>query len=464
MEVIEWSQFQTIGRSRRINCSIADACLVLLRMRESYVTIFFSVAVMLKVCVIGAGAAGLCAARHLLTRPDLFRAAVFEAGDALGGTWIYTPNASDDVHSSMYRDLKTNLPKEVMAFPDFPFPTDGGPSFLRHEAVLDYLQRYAKAFGVAEVIRFNTRVERIRPVGATQWLVTTRQVDEDSSVEEEFDAVLVCNGHVSKPNYGAIANSERYCGQVMHSHYYRQPDAFRGLVVAVLGASSSGVDIGLEIACVARLVYLSHNGAALKNLPSNVVQTAGIVACEGERGFLLADGSKLQADCLVHCTGYKYDYSFLSPECGVSVVGRRVGPLFKHLVNISRPSMAVVGVPMAVAPFPLYDRQVQFFLKMLACEIAVPSSEAMLAEVRNEEKKRRATGDADRHFHKFGGRQWAYNDELASLGGFAPLPPKVQWLYEAVHRRRQEDVTNYKDDVIVNNGDQYELQTANGLS
>jgi len=86
---------------------------------------------MLKICVIGAGAAGLCAARHLLRRQELLvgggggapaaSVTVFEAGEAVGGTWIYSDEFGDGVHSSMYRDLKTNLPKEVMAFPDFPF-------------------------------------------------------------------------------------------------------------------------------------------------------------------------------------------------------------------------------------------------------------------------------------------------------------------------------------------------------
>ena len=36
------------------------------------------------------------------------------------------------IHSSMYKSLKTNLPKEVMAFPDFPFSSDETESFLHH--------------------------------------------------------------------------------------------------------------------------------------------------------------------------------------------------------------------------------------------------------------------------------------------------------------------------------------------
>jgi cation diffusion facilitator CzcD-associated flavoprotein CzcO len=57
---------------------------------------------------------------------------------------VYTESIGLDsygipVHSSMYKNLKTNLPKEVMAFPDFPFKTSE-QSFLPHSEVRGYLQ------------------------------------------------------------------------------------------------------------------------------------------------------------------------------------------------------------------------------------------------------------------------------------------------------------------------------------
>ena len=74
-----------------------------------------------RVCVIGAGAAGLCAARHLLHHTS-FQPVVFEQTDVVGGTWVYTDEVGTDqhgnpVHSSMYKSLRTNLPRETMAPP-----------------------------------------------------------------------------------------------------------------------------------------------------------------------------------------------------------------------------------------------------------------------------------------------------------------------------------------------------------
>lgn len=68
--------------------------------------------VMLRVAVIGAGAAGLCVARHILSHLNVFAPpVVFELSENVGGTWCYDERVgrSDDgrlIHSSMYRDLR----------------------------------------------------------------------------------------------------------------------------------------------------------------------------------------------------------------------------------------------------------------------------------------------------------------------------------------------------------------------
>ena len=61
--------------------------------------------------MIGAGAAGLAAARHLTSQLDVFDVSVFEQASCVGGTWVYNENTGIDergfpVHSSMYRNLR----------------------------------------------------------------------------------------------------------------------------------------------------------------------------------------------------------------------------------------------------------------------------------------------------------------------------------------------------------------------
>lgn len=68
----------------------------------------------LRVCVIGAGAAGLAAARHLTSELDVFEVRVFEQASRVGGIWVYSENTGIDergitVHSSIYRNLRYSV-------------------------------------------------------------------------------------------------------------------------------------------------------------------------------------------------------------------------------------------------------------------------------------------------------------------------------------------------------------------
>ena len=63
-----------------------------------------------RVGVIGAGASGLAALRHLLKKPDIFQPLAFEKLSGVGGLWIYT-DVDDQrledrtVHSSIYKNM-----------------------------------------------------------------------------------------------------------------------------------------------------------------------------------------------------------------------------------------------------------------------------------------------------------------------------------------------------------------------
>jgi hypothetical protein len=59
-------------------------------------------------------------------------------------------------------------------------------------------------------------------------------------VQEEFDALVVCNGHYTTTNLPEVSGSDAFPGLLMHSHNYRAPEAFAGQVVVVVGASMSG--------------------------------------------------------------------------------------------------------------------------------------------------------------------------------------------------------------------------------
>jgi len=148
--------------------------------------------------------------------------------------------------------------------------------------VLRYLQAFADHYQLHSLVRYSTRVVRATPTpknkatAVQHWLVQWQDMtaacgDTSSSSSateaaaaagagckvatpasnkvgsaapvlhtEEFDAVLVCNGHYSEPHLPAIPGAADFPGLLMHSHNYRTAERFKGQQVAVVGASFSG--------------------------------------------------------------------------------------------------------------------------------------------------------------------------------------------------------------------------------
>lgn len=189
-----------------------------------------------RVAVIGAGAAGLCAAKYLLARgADVV---IHEIGSHIGGLWVY---GNDNGLSPAYRSLHLNSEARVTAYKDFPFPADA-PLYPDHEGVRRYLEAYADRFDLRRRIRFHSRVTEVAPAGGG-WRVA---LGDGSSAE--FDAVVVASGHQSVPKHPEWRAD--FDGEYLHSHSYRVPEPFRGKRVLVVGMGNSAVDIAADICTV----------------------------------------------------------------------------------------------------------------------------------------------------------------------------------------------------------------------
>ncbi|KAG8092516.1 hypothetical protein GUJ93_ZPchr0012g22032 [Zizania palustris] len=219
--------------------------------------------------VVGAGAAGLVAARELLREGHAVT--VFERSGRVGGTWAYDARSDPDplgldpaapgaVHGSLYASLRTNLPRELMGFSGFALQGRvfaGDPrTFPGHREVLAFLDAFAEESGVAGHVRLRAEVRRLRPLGPGEgWSVEWR--GDAGDAEEVFDAVVVCNGHCTVPLVPKLRGIENWRGNHMHSHNYRTPEPFQDQVVVVVGLGASGVDIAREISKVAKEVHIA---------------------------------------------------------------------------------------------------------------------------------------------------------------------------------------------------------------
>lgn len=173
------------------------------------------------VCVIGAGPAGLVAAREL--RKEGHRVVVLEQNHDVGGQWLYDPKVEGEdplgrdttlkVHSSIYASLRLTSPREIMGFTDFPFLVKKGRDMRRfpgHKELFLYLKDFSEWFHLREMIRLNTRVEYVGMLNygmfgeELRWVVRSKAKNSDNVVEEVFDAVVVATGHYTKPRLPSI--------------------------------------------------------------------------------------------------------------------------------------------------------------------------------------------------------------------------------------------------------------------
>lgn len=195
---------------------------------------------MQNVAIIGAGPAGLVTARWL--QEEGFRPVLFEQGEHLGGQWC-----GGAAHSGVWPAMRTNTSRVMSAFSDL----DHGPevpTYPSNQQMRAYLERYARRFGLNEVLRSQSRVVEVAQEG-DGWSVGVLAAD-GSVRREHFGKVVVASGRYNKPRIPATPGLETFSGSggVLHTFQYRGAAHFQGMRVVVAGGSISALEIASELA------------------------------------------------------------------------------------------------------------------------------------------------------------------------------------------------------------------------
>lgn len=62
--------------------------------------------------------------------------------------------------------------------------------------------------------------------------------------------------------------------------------------------------------------------------------------------------------------------------------GLRVSPVYRHVFPLSTaPTLAIIGLPWKVVPFPEFEVQAKWIARVLSKRVSLPSMQSMQAEV-----------------------------------------------------------------------------------
>ncbi len=193
------------------------------------------------VAIIGAGPAGLVAARFL--KGQGFAPVLIDRATKVGGQWDSTAG-----RTSVWPSLRTNTNRTLTRFSDLDYPP-GVAAFPHNRDVLAYLEEYARRFDLTDGAHFGSTVELVarNPRGGYDVTWTTAGNDRRTGW---YRHVVVATGRCTTPRVPAIPGLPGFSGMAgtVHSYDYKGPDVFRGLKVLVAGANISALEIATEIA------------------------------------------------------------------------------------------------------------------------------------------------------------------------------------------------------------------------
>lgn len=185
----------------------------------------------LRIAIIGAGPAGLAAGHELLAN-GFENFTIYEATDAVGGTW----------HIHTYPGLACDVWAHSYTFSYRPNP-DWSASFVGQPEIEAYLQQCAKEFGLNPHTVLNTRIASARYRDNGTWQLTA-----DDGRTFGCDVIINAMGNQHTPLYPDVPGMDSFKGGSFHGTRWDHSVELEGRRVVVVGSAASAVQIVPELA------------------------------------------------------------------------------------------------------------------------------------------------------------------------------------------------------------------------
>jgi dimethylaniline monooxygenase (N-oxide forming) len=401
---------------------------------------------MAKVCVIGAGSSGIASCQVLDARGIDFEC--FEKGSGVGGNWRYD---NDNGLSSAYRSLFINTSRRMMQYASYPMPDDY-PDYPHHTQIARYFDDYVDHFGLRDRISFNTEVTSVEPAAEGRWEVTLddgtsrtyeavlvanghhwdpRWPEPPFTGQDSFEGDQLHSHDYREPDERfrdknvlvlGIGNSatdiavetsrhSRMTYLAMRRGAHVLPKYLQGRPTDELGTDFlSRLPFWLTRRLFARALRQAQGrmedyglptpdhklGEAHPTISSDLLPRIGHGRVKVKpnieridaKSVHFVDGSSVDVDTIVWCTGYRITFPFLSPDI-VDATDNRIA-LYRRVVHPDRPGLYFIGLVQPLgAIMPIAELQSEWIADVLEGKVALPEPEEMKRIVQREDRRMR---------------------------------------------------------------------------
>ena len=444
-----------------------------------------------RVAVIGAGCSGIAALKSLAEQD--FDVTCYEASDRVGGNWVYE---NSNGMSACYRDLHINTSRLRMEYSDHPMP-ESYPDYPRHDQIAAYFDDYVDHFGVRDRIRFETRVERAERAADGTWTITAsdgtadrydallvanghhwdprmpepafpgsedfqgEQLHAHAYMNPDFlvDKDVVVLGMGNSAMDIAVESSYVAANTYLAARRgaYIVPKYMFGKPTDQLGSwANPRIPFKIRQKIVAKLVnsyvgdvtefglpkpdhefgeaHPTVSGRIIDRITHGAVQVKpNIRRLDGDM-VEFEDGTRVHADVVVYCTGYKINFPFFDADF-IAPKDNRID-LYRRVFHPDYANLFFIGLLQPLgAVMPLSEAQGRWVAEYLKGEYALPGqtelrrymSEDFAAMQKRYVASKRHTIQVDFDDYLFElGREIKAGEQRAQARGFAlPVPPHV---------------------------------------
>jgi monooxygenase len=214
----------------------------------------------LDVLVVGAGLSGIGAGHYVQSECPWASYAIFEARDAIGGTW--------DLFR--YPGLRSDSDMFTLGYSFRPW--DGEKSIADGGSILRYIRETAAVEGIDRHIRFNHRIVRADwSTDDARWYVTAERTDTSERVELTAGFIFSCSGyyrydHGYTPDF---SGTDCYRGVLIHPQQWPEDLDYAGKRIVVIGSGATAVTLIPALAeKAAHVTMLQRSPTYIVSLPA----------------------------------------------------------------------------------------------------------------------------------------------------------------------------------------------------